>query len=611
VNLTSEDLAKLATSGISLELVAQARLRRVGSEEGAQIVGRTGAGHYEGLVFPYFWPGEDSPREYRLRRDHPDLELKNGKVKERGKYLSPPGRSNLLYFVPGTPASWLVDPTMPAVLTEGEKKCLALSGLARYGIDDDSARPRWIPIAIGGVWNWRGTIGKTSGPEGDRRDIKGVISDFDRIVWAHRAVTLVFDSNAATNRSVAAARKGLALELASRNAEVYLLDLPKEPSVNGVDDLIGIWGPERVLALFKEARTTKRPRVQQPMAKQFAAPKVLALRDLLQINTRPPELVIAKVLPRRGACLLAGMQKSGKTILAMHSAISVVTGRPLFGCYPVLSPGPAMIIEQDDPDGAASVKPIIQASNVPDSAPLSFVARLPFPLGPRLVEWLEQQIRELGLVLVVMDSYTSLRATRGAGLDIVKSEHAEMTMLDDLGKRTNCLIELIHHESKGSAALDWSAKAGGTYAMTMATESLISICRFPELGQGAPERLVRIRGRHMDDCEMVLSFCRDTLGYARVLEGPAASLYPVLRQLRLEFGSNPFGPKALCQATGISRAGAHRQITALLQAGALTKVRFGEYCVESGSEVVETVAPIGGDNETVAGYPKSDYQSNQ
>lgn len=53
-------------------------------------------------MFPYQWPGESKPREYRLRRDHPDLEKQPDGLspKENAKYLSPPGRGNKLYLPP-------------------------------------------------------------------------------------------------------------------------------------------------------------------------------------------------------------------------------------------------------------------------------------------------------------------------------------------------------------------------------------------------------------------------------------------------------------------------------------------------------------------------------
>jgi hypothetical protein len=89
VNLTPSDLSKLAACGISGELAQQAQLRRVDSAEGARMVGRNGSGDYSGLIFPYLWPGENQPREYRLRRDRPEIEYKDGKPHERNKQKFP------------------------------------------------------------------------------------------------------------------------------------------------------------------------------------------------------------------------------------------------------------------------------------------------------------------------------------------------------------------------------------------------------------------------------------------------------------------------------------------------------------------------------------------
>ena len=50
-------------------------LSRVTNPEGAALVGRTDASDYSGIVFPIYWPGDVTPKEYFLRRDHPDLEL--------------------------------------------------------------------------------------------------------------------------------------------------------------------------------------------------------------------------------------------------------------------------------------------------------------------------------------------------------------------------------------------------------------------------------------------------------------------------------------------------------------------------------------------------------
>lgn len=106
--LLPADLEKLAKCGISAELATAALLRRVDSRDGAEMIGRNGNADCSGILFPYTWPGEDHVRDYRLRRDRPDLDPKaDGSFKERDKYLSAPGRGNMLYFHPGTVLSIL------------------------------------------------------------------------------------------------------------------------------------------------------------------------------------------------------------------------------------------------------------------------------------------------------------------------------------------------------------------------------------------------------------------------------------------------------------------------------------------------------------------------
>jgi hypothetical protein len=250
-HLTDADLETLSASFIHPELAQSAGIFRVDADDGALIVGRNAKADYSGLVFPYMLPGSDHPREYRLRRDHPDLEQKpNGTLKEKGKYLSPPGRGNLLYFVPGTPLEWLQDTNLPVAITEGEKKTLALYRLAFH----HSPEPRFLPVGLPGVWNWLGVVGKTIDKNGERRNLKGTIPDLDLIEWDGRVVYIIFDANANFNESVRAARHHLAKELARRGSTVRLVDLPQIENVNGVDDLLCVKGPDYVSALIESAR---------------------------------------------------------------------------------------------------------------------------------------------------------------------------------------------------------------------------------------------------------------------------------------------------------------------------------------------------------------------
>src|SRR6266480_2894880 len=151
------------------------------------------------MVIPYCWADELYPHTYRLRRDHPELRAgQDGQFKPEAKYLAPLGDGNRLYIPPGLTLEQLQDVEIPIVIVEGEKKALALWRLANH----EKESQRFIPIAISGVWNWRGKIGKTTGPNSERIDVKGPIADLNRILWNNRKVFVVFDANVHTNDSV-------------------------------------------------------------------------------------------------------------------------------------------------------------------------------------------------------------------------------------------------------------------------------------------------------------------------------------------------------------------------------------------------------------------------
>lgn len=91
---------------------------------GGDIAGRRSGG-YSGILIPCFRAGSDHVREYRLRRDHPDLEYDSaGNLKRRQKHLSP----------------------LRIVVTEGGFKTLALWLLANHGFFPSESPLISIPI---------------------------------------------------------------------------------------------------------------------------------------------------------------------------------------------------------------------------------------------------------------------------------------------------------------------------------------------------------------------------------------------------------------------------------------------------------------------------------
>jgi hypothetical protein len=252
--LSGEDYAALERSFITREIAEAAALRRVTDVEGRELVAAgSRKGKFSGVLFPYLEPGNGRVREFRLRRDFPDLEDRDGKVREKRKYVAPPGRGNLVYFPPGTLPDWLTDASLPLVIGEGEKKCLALWRIAWEGLGEAAEKPRFLPVGLSGVWNWRGRIGKATNPDGSRSDVRGVIPDLRRIVWQGRLGIIFFDSNVRTNPDVREARRQLAGWFTAHGARVRFADLPVEDGVNGPDDAAAKHGPQYILDILRGA----------------------------------------------------------------------------------------------------------------------------------------------------------------------------------------------------------------------------------------------------------------------------------------------------------------------------------------------------------------------
>ena len=286
--LTIDDYARLDQSWITPELADQAMLRRVNAQQGREVLGQKGSRDCSGMLIPYYWPDETMPFNYRVRRDKPEWEEdKDGHLKQKRKYLGARGGANRLYIPPGVTLEQLQDPKIPIVIVEGEKKALALWRLANYEMET----PRFIPIGIAGVWSWRGKVGRASGPRGEPIDVHGAITDLNRIEWKGRTVLIVFDADVRTNESVRAARKGIDQALAARSAKVRLIDLPQVPGANGIDELLVVWGPDRVLALFDQ------PDAEPPSEHDLNQAQVLiALADEAKLFHTPDGEAYAQVL---------------------------------------------------------------------------------------------------------------------------------------------------------------------------------------------------------------------------------------------------------------------------------------------------------------------------
>jgi hypothetical protein len=258
--LTEADFQKLEAAFIDREIAEAAGLRRVSDAEAREILCLNGRrGNFAGILFRYADPETGDTVAFRLRRDEPDLEQKDGTVVEKAKYMCAPGQGNHLYFPPYIPAKWLNDSSIPVVMVEGEKKALALLHILLQLLRVSAERVPFIPIGLSGVWSWRGRVGKQVTASGSRTDVKGTIADLQKLAMIGRKITILFDSNVATKIEVQQARRQFSGWFNSQGARVYIATLPIEAGVNGPDDAAAKYGPEFVLELLRKATPLESP----------------------------------------------------------------------------------------------------------------------------------------------------------------------------------------------------------------------------------------------------------------------------------------------------------------------------------------------------------------
>jgi len=92
-------------------------------------------------------------------------------------------------------------------------------------------------------FNWRGTVGKATAPDGQRLNVKGPILDLDWITWKGRKVIIAFDADAAVKDQVRFARIELAQHLRRQGAVVGFLEWDLARG-KGIDDHLAAVGPE-------------------------------------------------------------------------------------------------------------------------------------------------------------------------------------------------------------------------------------------------------------------------------------------------------------------------------------------------------------------------------
>jgi hypothetical protein len=195
--LAQEHIDDLRASTLTDETIAAARLQ--GCEPRKLLkIGQRFNKVVSAVEFRYFHPDGSPNGFYRLKL-FPPVDDGNGHLI---RYWQEPGTSPHIYFPPQV--HWhdvFPDPKRPVVVTEGEKKALALAqiGLAALG--------------IGGLWNWM--------VKHEHR--RFVSPELELLVWQGRSVELCPDNDVWDREELLRAVFALGMQLTRRGANVQVV----------------------------------------------------------------------------------------------------------------------------------------------------------------------------------------------------------------------------------------------------------------------------------------------------------------------------------------------------------------------------------------------------
>jgi len=231
--LSAASLEHLRQSGLTEETIAKAGIKDAESDDTtAQLLAksRIDAGYF----IPYHDIKGVATGHYRIR-------VLSGSD-DTPKYLQPKAAGNHVYVPRGLPKGWEKDPTIPVIITEGEKKALAASqfGLPTIGVGGvDSWRSRTFRVPLNTV-SKDGEMAVIKVENGHVAEIQEEVSpELLEVNWIDRRCVIIYDSDTNNNPDVQRAAFDFALWLDTQGARTgqFYLEASANPGHKvGLDD---------------------------------------------------------------------------------------------------------------------------------------------------------------------------------------------------------------------------------------------------------------------------------------------------------------------------------------------------------------------------------------
>lgn len=200
---------------------------------GRPVTARLGGDGLGALVCPR-WHPDGTPGVPQIRLDDP----RTGEGGRTVKWETPSTTATDAAGLTATasaptwwaPQSWMSDPAVPVIVSEGETRVLAVAAAAaREGVAA-------VPVSVTGVWNAVTTSRSSTGVVISR----SLLPDLAALALPGRTVIVSFDHDAVTKRSVRDALEALAALLEAEGARVLVMVPPMvgDDLATGLDDAL-------------------------------------------------------------------------------------------------------------------------------------------------------------------------------------------------------------------------------------------------------------------------------------------------------------------------------------------------------------------------------------
>jgi hypothetical protein len=220
-----------------------------------------------------------------------------------------------------------------------------------------------------------------------------------------------------------------------------------------------------------------------------------------EVIIREDEWLLRGVIMRHATNMIFALPKCGKTRFILAMLGEFAKGRGEFAGVP-LHPGKEKLLllgpDQSETSWGGYLQKVDLVSQdkiLSDKIVGMTVAETNFVLDDYWFTHIEQELREHGPLIVVLDSYSA--AIRALGLDENKPEAATPLMkLHNLVMAYNSTLIVIHHANKGGGEGNASKASRGSTAITATVDNLISMQEWKgEQEDGVKKYELHVEGR--------------------------------------------------------------------------------------------------------------------